>query len=131
MYTNETIATQRVAALSQVCLSRKTHYLGGALLFIVVLFPRIYEQAFGWSQGHDSLLPEFQLYWVILLMFAVCEALPLPSAAPPIYGARDRHLEALTPAKGVRCMFTLMQWLLLFALALYFGLSFFTEQTAV
>lgn len=106
--------------------------IGAAALFVFVAAARLYEQAFGWSAGLDSFAPEFQTYWTRLLLTAA----PLGLAAAAglvgyLWRTRDRAMAALAPSIEMRRILYLVQWLLVFALALYWGLSFFMEQTAV
>jgi len=105
---------------------------GGPALFAIVAALRLYEQFFAWSHGLDSFSPEFGLYWNSLLVLSIAAALlGALGFAAYLWRTRDRHLDAVEPAEELRRYFVLVQWLTLFALALYFGLSFFTEQTAV
>ena len=121
----EKIAVQRHFSL-------KTLWIGLGFLLGLVLLLRIYEQIFGWNAGLDSFAPEFQIIWGNLLIVAVPAAfLGAIGIAGYMWRTRDRHLDDITPIEETRRYFVLVQWLVIFALALYFGLSFFTEQTAV
>jgi len=132
MNTNEIGARQEMAAETKSRLSLKTLLIGAPLLIGFVVFLRFYEQIFGWSSGLDSFAPEFQLYWGNLLgVGPSATLLGAVGLAAYLWRTRDRKLDELTPAEEIGRYFTLVQWLVLFALALYFGLSFFTEQTAV
>ncbi len=131
MTTNE-IAGAIDAAKAAAPFSRKTLWIGGGALLAFAFALRLYEQAFGWSQGLDSFSPEYQLYWGNLLTAAVAATI-LGSVGVVSYflRSRDRNLDALTPREEAQRYFVFAQWLVLFAFALYLGLSFFTEQTAV
>ncbi|MBG0795320.1 methane monooxygenase/ammonia monooxygenase subunit C [Methylocystis sp. H62] len=100
------------------------------MLFVAIL--RLYEQLFAWRFGLDSFSPEFQLYWMGLLQFAILASC---SGAIGLVGflwrTRDRDLAKLGAAAEMRRLVYLVQWLLVFSLALFWGLSFFSEQTAV
>ena len=48
-----------------------------------------------------------------------------------MWRTRDRNIDAVSRAEELRRYQVLAQWLALYGLALFFGLSFFTEQTAV
>jgi len=110
--------------------SLKTLWIGLGFLLGLVLLLRIYEQIFGWNAGLDSFAPEFQIIWGNLLIVAVPAAfLGAIGIAGYMWRTRDRHLDDITPIEETRRYFVLVQWLVIFALALYFGLSFFTEQT--
>ncbi len=111
---------------------RRPLWIGLTALLLFVFALRFYEQAFGWSAGLDSFSPEFQTYWMNLLQFGLpLGILAAAGAAGYLWRTRDRDLAAITPETELRRYGVLVQLLLLFALALYFGLSFFTEQTAV
>ncbi|MBL1258400.1 methane monooxygenase/ammonia monooxygenase subunit C [Methylocystis sp. Sn-Cys] len=99
-------------------------------LFVAAL--RLFEQAFGWTVGLDSFAPEFELYWINLLKAAVVLSIAsVALLAGLLWRTRDRELEKLSPARETRRLLYLVQWLVVFALALFWGLSFFSEQTAV
>jgi methane/ammonia monooxygenase subunit C len=100
------------------------------MLFVVIL--RLYEQFFAWSAGLDSFAPEFQVYWMGLLQFAVlASCLGAAGLVGFLWRTRDRDLASLAAPTEMRRLIYLVQWLLVFAVALYWGLSFFSEQTAV
>ncbi|QGM96791.1 methane monooxygenase/ammonia monooxygenase subunit C [Methylocystis parvus] len=113
-------------------LDRKPLLVGVLALTGFVAFLRFYEQLFGWSAGLDSFSPEYQIYWLNLLKAAIALAF---AGAGGLFGylwrTRDRKLAALSPTDEMRRLLYLIQWLVIFALALFWGLSFFTEQTAV
>ena len=48
-----------------------------------------------------------------------------------MWRTRDRDLASLSPSAETRRLIYLVQWLVVFSLALFWGLSFFSEQTAV
>ncbi|HMK88349.1 MAG TPA: methane monooxygenase/ammonia monooxygenase subunit C [Methylocystis sp.] len=132
MTVKDIAATQGVGVQTQTRLSRRTLLIGAPALFAFAAALRLYEEFFGWSTGLDSFSPEYQLYWSNLLTAGVAAAfLAAIGVVGYFWRTRDRHLDALAPREEVSRLFTLAQWLTLFALALFFGLSFFTEQTAV
>ncbi len=104
--------------------------VGALMLFVAIL--RLYEQFFAWSVGLDSFSPEFQLYWMGLLQFAIlASSLSAVGVVGFMWRTRDRDLANLAASTEMRRLIYLVQWLLVFSLALYWGLSFFSEQTAV
>lgn len=120
------------AERAQPLFNRKPLLIGvgglSAFFFLVVL----YEHIFGWRAGLNSFAPEFQTYWTTILSTAI--PLWLASAfvlAGYLWRSRDKQLETLEPAAELSRIFILVQWLVVFTFALYWGLSFFTEQTAV
>ena len=121
-----------VARKADRIIDRKPVLFGVAALTLFVAFLRLYEQLYGWNAGLDSFSPEFQQYWINLLKVAIGLSL-IGSVGLVIYlwKTRDRALDTLSPAMEMRRLLYLVQWLLIFALALFWGLSFFSEQTAV
>lgn len=106
--------------------------IGVAALTILVAALRLYEQLFGWSAGLDSFSPEFQIYWTSLLKAAIFLSIAgAAGLAGYLWRTRDRDLAKITPALELRRLLYLVQWLVIFSLALFWGLSFFSEQTAV
>ncbi|WP_026223065.1 methane monooxygenase/ammonia monooxygenase subunit C [Methylocystis rosea] len=100
------------------------------MLFVAIL--RLYEQLFAWRFGLDSFSPEFQLYWMGLLQFAImASSFAAIGLVGFLWRTRDRDLAKLGAAAEMRRLVYLVQWLLVFSLALFWGLSFFSEQTAV
>jgi methane/ammonia monooxygenase subunit C len=110
----------------------RTFMIGGAILAAILIGLRLYEQAFGWSMGLDSFSDDYRTYWNTLLVVSVPASLLTGCAvAGYMWRTRDRNLDAVTPAEELRRYHVLTQWLALYGLALFLGLSFFTEQTAV
>ena len=125
-------AARRAAGFTNAFNDRRPLWIGLTALTLLVLAIRIYEQIFGWSAGLDSFAPEFTLCWMNVLEGAVpLFALAAVGVAGYLWRTRDRNLASLHPAVELRRSLVLIQLLVLFALALYWGLSFFTEQTAV
>ncbi|MGD9543234.1 MAG: methane monooxygenase/ammonia monooxygenase subunit C [Methylocystis sp.] len=99
-------------------------------LFVAML--RLYEHLFAWSAGLDSFSTEFQLYWMSLLQFAILASfLGAIGIVGFLWRTRDRDLASLAASAETRRLIFLVQWLVVFSLALFWGLSFFSEQTAV
>ena len=106
--------------------------IGVFMMTFYVAFLRLYEQLFGWSAGLDSFSPEFQIYWNNLLKASVFVSIFGGGALVAyLWRTRDRDLAKLAPALELRRLLYLVQWLVIFSLALFWGLSFFSEQTAV
>ena len=106
--------------------------IGVPVLMLFVAILRLYEQLFAWRFGLDSFSPEFQLYWMGLLQFAIiASCLAAIGLVGFLWRTRDRDLAKLGAAAEMRRLVYLVQWLLVFSLALFWGLSFFSEQTAV
>jgi methane/ammonia monooxygenase subunit C len=103
--------------------------VGLALLTVLL---RGYEQIYGWSEGLDSFAPDFQSYWTSVLKGSVllCSISGI-SLVAYLWRTRTCDFSKLSPAQELRRLLYLVQWLVIFALALALGLSFFSEQTAV
>ncbi|MFY9658029.1 MAG: methane monooxygenase/ammonia monooxygenase subunit C [Methylocystis sp.] len=112
--------------------SLRTFSIGGAILAAIVIGLRLYEQAFGWSKGLDSFSEEYGLYWHTLLVVSIpVSVLAAVAAGGYLWRTRDRSLASIAPAEELRRYHVLAQLLALYGIALFLGLSFFTEQTAV
>jgi len=112
--------------------SLKPFWIAAAALVALAAGLRVYQEIFGWRTGLDFYAPEFQSYWGVILQGAA--PIGLASTALVVgylWRTRDRKLDALSPAAEMRRLQLLVQWLAVFGLAIYLGLSFFTEQTAV
>jgi methane/ammonia monooxygenase subunit C len=132
MSINDIASGAGATTVAQTPFSLKTLWFGAGFVLAFVFFVRLYEQFFGWSDGLDSFSPEFQLYWGNLLLVAVPAAfIGAFGVGGYLWRTRDRNLGAITPIEETRRYFVLVQWLVIFALAIYFAFSFFTEQTAV
>ncbi len=130
MSVNQTVSSS--ASLGARNLSLRTFTIGGAILAAVVLGLRLYEQVFAWSAGLDSFSEEYRIYWHTLLVVSIpVSALAAVAAGGFLWRTRDRNLAALAPAEELRRYHVLVQLLALYGIALFLGLSFFTEQTAV
>jgi methane/ammonia monooxygenase subunit C len=131
MSVNETISPSAVESATRP-FTLRIFMIGVAVLAAVVIGLRVYEGLFGWSMGLDSFSEEYRLYWNSLLVVSVPGALLAGfGVAGYMWRTRDKNLDELAPAEEMRRYHVLAQCLALYGLALFFGLSFFTEQTAV
>lgn len=131
MSTTDTDRTDVALRVAPV-LDTRPVLIATAMLFIFVTIIRAYEHVFGWKAGLDSFSPEFQSYWMLMLLASVpINLLTAAALIGYLWRTRERDFEALAPAMETRRLIYLVEWLVVFALALYFGLSFFSEQTAV
>jgi len=60
-----------VARSAERIIDTRPVLIGVAVLMLFVAILRLYEQLFAWRFGLDSFSPEFQLYWMGLLQFAI------------------------------------------------------------
>jgi methane/ammonia monooxygenase subunit C len=107
-------------------------FIGTGALILLVLILRLYEQLFAWTDGLDAFSSEFQTHWTNLLKFALFFTIAaFGGSVAYLWKTRDKNLALVSPETEITRLIYLIQWLVVFALALYFGLSFFSEQTAV
>mgnify|MGYP003339889568 FL=1 len=123
-----TTTNAAVAAKSDV-VDLRGMWIGLALLNTFYLIVRIYEQVFGWRAGLDSFAPEFQTYWMSILWTEIpLELVSGMALAGYLWKTRDRNIDAVSPREEMRRVVVLVQWLVVYAAAIYWGASFFTEQ---
>ena len=90
---------------------------------------RIYEQVFGWYAGLDSFAPEFTTYWMtILYIEEPVELISFLALVGWMWKTRDKDIANVQPREEMRRIFTLLQWILVYGVAIYWGASYFTEQ---
>lgn len=107
-------------------------FIGTGALISLVIILRTYEQFYAWTDGLDAFSPEFQIHWTNLLKIALFLSLAaFGGTTAYLWKTRDKNLALLSSEIELTRLVYLIQWLVIFALALYFGLSFFSEQTAV
>jgi methane/ammonia monooxygenase subunit C len=124
--------TRSAARRAEQIMDTRPVFIGVFALMFYVAILRLYEQLFAWSAGLDSFSPEFQSYWMSLLQFAIlASSFGAVGLVGFLWRTRDRDLANLSAAAEMRRLIYLVQWLVVFSLALFWGLSFFTEQTAV
>jgi methane/ammonia monooxygenase subunit C len=129
----EAKATPAVGAQeSDAPLLNKRNLFGGVALYIAFyVWVRWYEGVYGWAAGLDSFSPEFETYWMnFLYTQIVIEVIVASLLWGYIWKTRDRNLAAVTPRENLRRNMTHLVWLCLYATAVYFGGSYFTEQDA-
>ncbi|GEO42668.1 hypothetical protein SAE02_68160 [Skermanella aerolata] len=120
---------ERDTALSEDLFKAKTVYIGLGVMFAFYFFIRIYEQIFGWSAGLDAFSDEFQTYWMTMLWIELpLEGLAFFGLMGYLWKTRDREVNKVEPREELRRHMTLLTWLVMYASALYWGASFFTEQ---
>src|SRR5208283_214212 len=125
--TTETAAG--AAAGTDAIVDLKGMWIGLAVLNVFYLIVRIYEQIFGWRAGLDSFAPEFQTYWLSILWTEIpLELVSGIALAGYLWKTRIRDMSAVTPRQEMRAIVDNAKWLTAYAVAIYWGASFFTEQ---
>src|SRR5512147_2159659 len=114
------------AATETAVVDLRGMWIGLALLNTFYLIVRIYEQIFGWRAGLDSFAPEFQTYWMSILWTEIpLELVSGLALAGYLWKTRDRNIDAVTPREEARRIVVLVQWLVVYGIAIYWGASFF------
>jgi methane/ammonia monooxygenase subunit C len=92
---------------------------------------RLYEQKFGWQFGADSYSPEFQFYWMtIIYIFGTAELVAFLVLVAYLWRTRDLDVANVSPREELHRTFCLAGWIFVYAVAIYWGASFFGEQDA-
>src|SRR5512136_1565811 len=117
------------AATETAVVDLRGMWIGLAVLNVFYLIVRIYEQIYGWRAGLDSFAPEFQTYWMSILWTEIpLELVSGLGLAGYLWKTRDRNVDAVSPREETRRLVVLVQWLVVYGIAIYWGASFFTEQ---
>jgi methane/ammonia monooxygenase subunit C len=102
---------------------------GVAIVFVIAFAYNYYELIHGHTHGLDFHTEEFQLYWMRLL-YAQWAVEPI--VATLLWGwlwmSRDKDIANCTPREELRRYFGLWMFLGVYAVAVYWGGSYFTEQ---
>jgi methane/ammonia monooxygenase subunit C len=118
--------------LSWMWINQKIMIVGVALLTIIWVSARIYQQMFAWSKGLDSTSPEFQTYWMNLLYaIFVCEVLAAVGLWGYVWLTRPNDLDRLEPKEEMRRLGVDVAIIAVYVFAVFWAASFFAEQDAV
>jgi len=108
-------------------LNKKNMFLGAALYVVFYGWVRWYEGIYGWSAGLDSFAPEFETYWMNFLYIEMVLEIVVASVLwGYIWKTRDRKVMSITPREELIRHFTHWVWLVIYAIAVYYGASYFT-----
>jgi methane/ammonia monooxygenase subunit C len=106
--------------------------LAAAVLSVIYIGLRIYQQMYGWVAGLDATSPEFDQYWMTLvkielpLLFGLCLV-----AWGYLWFTRERAMARVNPHVELRRHFNLVLWITLYTFTFYWTGSFFAEQDGV
>jgi methane/ammonia monooxygenase subunit C len=107
----------------------KNMVLGSSIYLVFYAWVRWYEGVYGWAAGLDSFAPEFEIYWMnFLYTEIILEVMTASILWGYLWKTRDRNVMSITPREELRRHFTHVIWLVMYAWAIYFGASYFTEQ---
>lgn len=118
------------ADASEAPLLNVRNLVGGSMIYLTFYaWVRWYEGVYGWSAGLDSFAPEFEIYWMnFLYTEIILEVVTASVLWGYIWKTRDRNVMSITPREELRRHFTHWTWLFMYAIAIFFGASYFTEQ---
>ena len=129
--TSTTTTAARVKDEADAIINLKPMWIGLAVMTVFYMIVRVYEQIFGWRAGLDSFAPEFQTYWLSVLWTEIpLELVAGIGLAGYLWKTRTRDMASVTPRQEMKAIIVNIQWLVVFAMAIYWGASFFTEQDA-
>jgi methane/ammonia monooxygenase subunit C len=101
--------------------------LGGLSVFYIIV--RIYQQEMSWKYGLDFFAPEFTTYWLSILYIELPTWVIIGTVWwGYLWKTRDRAVDKITPQEELKRYWFLLQMVMLYAWAVYWGASFFTEQ---
>jgi methane/ammonia monooxygenase subunit C len=104
-------------------------WLGIGLLSGWYILVNLYERAFAFTKGLDYTSPEYQTYWMNLLLAELAlEALAFIAVCTWLWVSRDRNLENISPVEELRRYWNLGLFIVVYTVGLYWGASYFTEQ---
>lgn len=102
-----------------------------AIVGILMIGARLYQQAYAWSAGLDATSPEFQTYWMNLLFgqFAA-EALAAGGIWGYVWFSRPKDLDRLETREELRRFGVFVALIFCYVFAVFWAGSFFGEQDA-
>jgi methane/ammonia monooxygenase subunit C len=105
-------------------------FIGAIAIYnIFYLWVRWYEGVYGWSAGLDAFAPEFEKYWMNLLYTEITlEVMVAAVLWGYLWRTRPRDLDRITAREELRRNINHVIWLCAYAMAVYWGASYFTEQ---
>ncbi len=106
------------------------YMIGGLLLYTVFyIWIRWYEGVYGWSAGLDAFSPEFEKYWMnFLYTEIVLEVVTASLLWGYLWRSRPMDLDTVDRREELRRAFNSLIWWMMYAWAIYWGASYFTEQ---
>jgi len=123
------ISTAHIEAADRPLLDKAWLAFAFGIYFVFYMWVRWYEGVYGWAAGLDSFAPEFEVYWMnFLYTEIILEVMTASILWGYIWKTRDRNVMSITPREELRRHFTHWIWLIMYAWAIYFGASYFTEQ---
>lgn len=105
--------------------------LGSAIVAVIAIALRIYQQMYAWTVGLDATAPEFQTYWMNFLYagFAV-EALAAAGIWGYLWMTREKKIPQLDAREELRRLGVFTAMIFVYVFAVFWAGSFFAEQDA-
>ncbi len=105
--------------------------VGCAIIALLMIAARLYQQAYAWTAGLDATSPEFQTYWMNLLFgqFAV-EALAAAGIWGYVWFSRPKDLGRAETHEELRRFGIFVALIFCYVFAVYWAGSFFGEEDA-
>ncbi|MBS0181113.1 MAG: methane monooxygenase/ammonia monooxygenase subunit C [Nitrospira sp.] len=105
--------------------------IGWLAMLGIITFWLLYQRAYGYSHGLDSMTPEFDSVWMGLWRFNIlANATFFAVAIGWIWITRDRNLANLDPKLELKRYFYWLGWLACYVFGVYFAGSLTLEQDA-
>ena len=105
--------------------------IGWLAMLGIGVFWVLYQRAFGYSHGLDSMTPEFESVWMGLWRFNIlANAAFFAVTIGWIWVTRDRNLANLDPKLELKRYFYWMSWLVCYIWGVYYAGSYTLEQDA-
>jgi methane/ammonia monooxygenase subunit C len=102
-----------------------------AIVAILMIAARLYQQAYAWSAGLDATSPEFRSYWMNLLFaqFAL-EAVAAASIWGYVWFSRPKDLGRVQTQEELRRFGVFIALIFCYVFAVFWAASFFGEEDA-
>lgn len=105
--------------------------VGSAIVAMIAIALRIYQQMYAWTVGLDSTAPEFQTYWMNFLYAGfVVEALAAAGIWGYLWMTREKKIPQLDTREELRRLGVFTAMIFVYVFAVFWAASFFAEQDA-
>jgi methane/ammonia monooxygenase subunit C len=105
--------------------------VGSAIVAMIAIALRIYQQMYAWTVGLDATAPEFQTYWMNFLYAGfVVEALAATGIWGYLWMTREKKIPRLEAREELRRLGVFTAMIFVYVFAVFWAASFFAEQDA-